>query len=149
MKTVLTYGTFDLFHVGHLRLLERLKLLGGVLIVGVSTDEFNAKKGKKSVINFTDRAEIVNSIKYVDKVIPEHNWDQKPGDIKRYKVDTFAMGDDWEGKFDDLSSLCDVLYLPRTIGISSTLIRADLNALQGVTAELEDIINSNKISSVE
>ena len=125
MTTVITYGTFDLFHVGHVRLLKRLKALGDHLIVGVSTDEFNALKGKKSVMSFEDRVEVLSSIHYVDKVIAENTWDQKAHDIITYQVAIFGMGDDWAGKFDELKSLCQVVYLPRTIGISSTQLRQD------------------------
>ncbi|NDB66778.1 MAG: glycerol-3-phosphate cytidylyltransferase [Methylocystaceae bacterium] len=125
MTTVITYGTFDLFHVGHVRLLKRLKALGDHLIVGVSTDEFNALKGKKSVMSFEDRVEVLSSIHYVDLVIAEHNWAQKAQDIISYQVNIFGMGDDWTGKFDELKSLCQVVYLPRTKGISSTQLRQE------------------------
>lgn len=124
MKTVITYGTYDLFHVGHLRLLQRAKQLAGedgMLIVGVSTDRFNwVEKHKKSVIPDSQRAEIVAALKCVDKVIFEDCWEQKRQDIERFKVDVFVMGDDWVGKFDDLSDICRVVYLPRTVGVSST-----------------------------
>ena len=128
-KVVITYGTFDLFHVGHLRLLYRLKSLGDYLVVAVSTDEFNSLKGKKTVIKFEERFEIINSLKCVDLVVPENSWDQKEGDIKKYSVSTFGMGADWVGKFDFLKSLCDVVYLPRTDGISSTAIKSSLAIL--------------------
>lgn len=124
--TVLTYGTFDLFHIGHLRLIERLRQLGDRLIVGVSTDEFNAEKGKKSVIPYEDRAAIVAAMKGVDLVIPETSWDQKLEDILLHRVDVFAMGDDWEGRFDFLKTHCRVEYLTRTKGISSTAIRGQI-----------------------
>lgn len=126
MKTIITYGTFDLFHVGHLRLLQRLKAMGDQLIVAVSTDEFNALKGKKTVIPFADRAKIVENIKAVDLVIPEENWEQKVLDVQKYNVDVFAMGDDWEGKFDFLKEHCEVVYLPRTDGISSSELKEKL-----------------------
>ena len=100
MKTVITYGTFDLFHVGHIRLLKRLRALGDKLIVGISTDEFNALKGKKSFFSYEERAEIIESCKYVTVVFPEKNWQQKKSDIAKYNADVFAMGDDWQGKFD-------------------------------------------------
>lgn len=129
MKKVITYGTFDLFHIGHLRLLERAKKLGDYLIVAVSTDEFNALKNKKSFFPFEHRVEIVRSIKFVDLVIPETCWEQKVEDIKKYNVDVFAIGDDWEGKFDFLKDYCEVVYLPRTEGISSTDIKKLLNSL--------------------
>lgn len=128
-KVIITYGTFDLFHIGHLRLLKRLKSLGDYLIVGVSTDRFNALKGKKTIIPFEDRLEIVENIKCVDLAIPEDNWDQKEHDIKKYDVSIFGMGHDWEGKFDDLNNYCEVVYLPRTQGISSTNIKDALKVL--------------------
>lgn len=124
MKTVLTYGTFDLFHIGHVRLLERLAALGDRLIVGVSTDEFNREKGKQCLIPYEQRAEIVRAMKHVDLVIPESRWEQKADDIIAHKVDIFAMGSDWEGKFDALKEYCEVVYLPRTEGISTTEIKS-------------------------
>lgn len=127
-KVILTYGTFDMFHIGHLYLLKRLKDMGDELIVAVSTDEFNSLKGKKTVISYQQRAEIVEAIKYVDKVIPEHNWEQKVTDIKIYNVDTFAMGDDWQGKFDFLDEHCKVAYLSRTEGVSTTMLKESLSA---------------------
>ena len=126
MKKVLTYGTFDLFHIGHLNLLRRAKALGDYLIVAVSSDEFNAIKGKKCAIPDYERMAIVEAIKYVDEVIPEHNWDQKIDDVKKYDIDVFVMGSDWEGKFDFLKDYCEVVYLPRTQGISTTEIKAGL-----------------------
>jgi glycerol-3-phosphate cytidylyltransferase len=129
---VLTYGTFDLFHVGHLRLLERLRGLGDHLTVAVSTDEFNARKGKCSIVPFEDRAAVVAACRYVDAVIPEHSWEQKREDIVRLGIDIFGMGDDWRGHFDALGELCRVTYLPRTDGISSTMIK---ERLKGVDAE--------------
>ncbi len=123
MIKVITYGTFDLFHYGHLRILERAKKLGDYLIVGVSTDEFNRIKNKQCVYPYEHRAKIVEAIKYVDKVIPEENWEQKETDIKKHNIDILVMGDDWEGKFDDLSKFCKVIYLPRTPDISSTEIK--------------------------
>ncbi len=126
VKRVITYGTFDLFHIGHLRLLKRLSNLGDELIVAVSTDEFNEKKGKKTIIPFKERAEIVSSIKYVTKVIPEENWEQKQNDIKKYDIDIFAIGDDWEGKFDFLNKFCKVIYLNRTQNISSSDLKKEI-----------------------
>ncbi len=120
---IITYGTFDLFHIGHLRLLERLKEYADELVVAVSTDEFNALKGKKTLIPFEHRKAIVSQIKCVDLVIDENNWEQKVEDIKKYNINIFAMGDDWEGKFDFLKEYCDVLYLERTKDISSTYIK--------------------------
>lgn len=129
MKTVLTYGTFDLFHVGHLRLLQRLRALGDRLIVGVSTDEFNSLKGKKTVMPFADRIEIVRALRCVDVAIPETCWEQKTDDIREHSVDIFGMGSDWEGHFDSLQTHCEVIYLPRTEGVSSTHIRNTLKVL--------------------
>ena len=123
MKTVLTYGTFDLFHVGHVRLLERISEFGDTLIVGCSTDEFNALKGKKSIFSYAERAEILLSCKYVTHVIPENSWDQKIDDIQKYDVSVFAMGDDWAGKFDTLQEHTQVVYIPRTEGVSTTQIK--------------------------
>jgi glycerol-3-phosphate cytidylyltransferase len=117
----LTYGTFDTFHFGHLEILRRAKELGQKLIVGLSTDEFNQVKNKKSRFDFEHRKQWIESIKYVDLVIPEKNWNQKVEDVKKYNVDLFVMGDDWKGKFDDLP--CKVVYLERTKNISSTEIK--------------------------
>jgi glycerol-3-phosphate cytidylyltransferase len=125
-RVVITYGTFDMFHIGHLNLLRRLSEISDQLIVGVSTDEFNAQKGKEAIIPYDERSAIVASIKGVDLVIPETRWDQKVGDIKNHGVTTFAMGDDWVGKFDDLLAHCEVLYLPRTIGISTTDLKFEI-----------------------
>lgn len=129
-KTVLTYGTFDLFHVGHLRLLERCKNLGDRLVVGCSTDEFNTLKGKKTVLPFEDRAEILRACRHVDHVFAENSWEQKRGDIVKFNIDTFVMGDDWAGKFDDLSDICAVMYLPRTPDISTTDIKSFINKVK-------------------
>jgi glycerol-3-phosphate cytidylyltransferase len=133
MKTIITYGTFDLFHFGHLKLLERLKQLGDRLVVGVSTDEFDALKGKRSLMPFEQRVQIMSAIKFVDLVIAENSWDQKVGDIKRYGVDVFAMGDDWTGKFDFLREHCEVIYLSRTQGVSSTSLKHLARALDSDT----------------
>jgi len=122
MNTVITYGTFDTFHYGHLELLRRSKELGDRLIVAVSTDEFNLIKGKKSRFSFEKRVEWVQSISYVDLVIPENNWEQKENDIIDHNVNTFVIGDDWRGKFDYLQ--CKVVYLERTPEISSTAIKS-------------------------
>jgi glycerol-3-phosphate cytidylyltransferase len=123
MNTVITYGTFDLFHVGHVRLLRRLREMGDRLIVGCSTDTFNAIKGKKTVISFEHRREILLSCRFVDDVFPEECWEQKSEDVKRVGAKIFAMGDDWSGKFDYLSDICQVIYLPRTGDISTTEVR--------------------------
>ncbi|MFV3382631.1 MULTISPECIES: adenylyltransferase/cytidyltransferase family protein [Pseudomonas] len=142
MKTVLTYGTFDLFHVGHLRLLQRLRALGDRLIVGVSTDEFNASKGKQCVIPFEHRCEVVRNLKQVDLVIPESCWSQKLDDICRYKVDVFGMGADWQGKFDDLGEYCEVIYLERTQDISTTHLKNVLADLRSDNiARLKDALD--------
>ncbi len=126
MKTIITYGTFDLFHFGHVRLFKRLKSLGDRLIVGVSTDEFNAQKGKAAFFNYQQRAEIVAACRYVDLVVPEINWQQKQVDIKYLKIDIFVMCNDWEGKIDSLSNQCQVIYLDRTGNISTTEIKNNL-----------------------
>ena len=126
-KTVLTYGTFDLLHYGHLEILKRASLLGNKLIVGLSTDKFNEIKGKTCVLPYQKRKELIESLDYVDKVIPENNWDQKVTDIQGNNIDIFVMGDDWEGKFDELKVFCEVIYLPRTKGISSSKLRSILD----------------------
>ena len=128
MKKVITYGTFDLLHYGHVNLLQRAKALGDYLIVAISTDEFNWNmKGKKCYFTYEERKRLVEAIRYVDLVIPEESWEQKVTDVDEYKVDTFVIGDDWEGKFDFLKDNCEVLYLPRTPEISTTQIKKDLN----------------------
>ena len=142
-KILITYGTFDLFHIGHVRLLKRIKERGDTLIVAVSTDEFNAIKGKKTIIPFEQRKEIVESIKYVDLVIPENDWNQKKDDVLKYKVDEFVMGSDWEGKFDDLKDFCNVSYLPRTNDISSSALKNSLREISKIsTTKLKDAIDS-------
>lgn len=120
---VITYGTFDLFHYGHLRILERAAALGDILLVGISTDEFNQVKGKACQYPYRERAAIVNAIQCVDMVFPEQCWEQKEADVLTYGADVLVMGDDWAGKFDHLKHCCDVVYLPRTEGISSTMIK--------------------------
>lgn len=120
MKRVITYGTFDVLHFGHINLLKRAKALGDYLIVGLSTDKFNAIKGKKSYYTYEQRKSILENLRFVDLVIPENNWAQKQNDIQKYQADIFVMGDDWKGKFDELKQLCEVIYLPRTEGVSST-----------------------------
>lgn len=123
MKRVLTYGTFDTLHFGHIRLLQRARKLGDYLIVGLSTDEFNNIKNKQAYHTWEERKFFLESLRYVDLVIPENNWEQKIDDVKLYHADVFTMGDDWEGKFDFLKGYCEVVYLPRTQSISSTEIR--------------------------
>lgn len=130
MKTVVTYGTFDLFHVGHLRLLKRLRSLGDRLVVGLSTDEFNRLKGKETVVPYEQRREILMGVRYVDNVFPEDCWEQKAEDIRREKADIFAMGDDWAGKFDFLSDIVQVVYLPRTPDVSTTALKQVLSSRQ-------------------
>lgn len=124
---MITYGTFDLLHYGHINLLQRAKSLGDYLIVALSTDEFNSdRKGKVTYFSFEERKRLLEAIRYVDLVIPEDNWEQKIPDVKEFKVDTFVMGNDWEGKFDFLKSYCEVVYLERTPEVSTTKIKADL-----------------------
>lgn len=128
MKKVITYGTFDLLHYGHINLLRRAKELGDYLIVGVSTDKFNRdEKGKECYFTYEQRKQLLEAIKYVDLVIPEESWEQKTGDMQKYDVDIFVMGDDWRGKFDYLAAEgVEVHYLPRTPEISTTQIKKDL-----------------------
>ncbi|HBS90915.1 MAG TPA: glycerol-3-phosphate cytidylyltransferase [Erysipelotrichaceae bacterium] len=126
MRRVITYGTYDLLHWGHVRLLKRAKALGDYLIVALSTDEINEFKGKKAYHNYEERKMMLEALRYVDLVIPEADWEQKRDDIVKYQVDVFAIGDDWEGKFDYLKELCEVVYLPRTEGVSTTKIKEDL-----------------------
>lgn len=135
MKTVITYGTYDLFHIGHVNMLRRLAELGDRLIVGVSTDEFNAIKGKRSMFPYEQRADILRSNRYVDLVIPETCWEQKREDVVKYGVEIFAIGEDWRGKFDFLEDLCEVRYLPRTKDISSTMIKDLLKSTNGPQIE--------------
>lgn len=128
MKRILTYGTFDLLHYGHIRLLKRAKALGDYLIVALSTDEFNELKGKKAYHNYETRKLMLEAIRYVDLVIPEENWEQKINDVKEYKVDVVVMGSDWAGsdRFNYLTDYCEVVYLDRTEGISTTKIKEEL-----------------------
>ncbi len=128
MKKVITYGTFDLLHYGHINLLRRAKELGDYLIVALSTDEFNwNSKSKKCYFSYEKRKQLLEAIRYVDLVIPEESWEQKLSDVKEFRVDTFVMGDDWEGKFDFLKEHCEVIYLPRTPDISTTQIKTNLS----------------------
>lgn len=127
MKRVITYGTFDLLHYGHINLLERAKKQGDYLVVALSTDEFNnTEKNKKCFFTFQERKRLLESIRYVDLVIEENTWEQKQQDVKEYHIDTFVMGDDWKGKFDFLKEYCEVVYLPRTPEISTTYIKDKL-----------------------
>lgn len=129
MKKVITYGTFDLLHYGHINLLKRAKSLGDYLIVGLSTDDFNnTEKNKESYFDYENRKSLLDAVKYVDLVIPEETWDQKVLDIQKYNVNIFVIGDDWKGKFDYLEDFgIEVVYLPRTNEISTTKIKKDLN----------------------
>lgn len=137
MKRVLTYGTYDLLHYGHIRLLKRAKELGDYLIVALSTDEFNATKGKKAYHNYETRKKMLEAIRYVDLVIPEENWNQKINDVKEYHVDVTVMGGDWEGnpKFEELREYCDVVYLPRTKGVSTSKIKRDLGLQEPINGK--------------
>ena len=124
MRTILTYGTFDLLHIGHINLLKRAKGLGDKLIVALSTDEFNWVEKQKTCTNsYADRKVILESLRFVDLVIPEENWEQKNTDVEKYNVDVFVIGDDWEGHFDFLKDKCEVVYLPRTANVSTTDIK--------------------------
>lgn len=129
MKKVITYGTFDVLHYGHINLLKRAKSLGDYLIVALSSDEFNKLKNKKSYYTFEQRKIILEACKYVDLVIPEYSWEQKINDIKEYKADIFVMGDDWKGQFDFLKDYCEVVYLKRTPNVCSTLTKKYINKL--------------------
>ena len=130
MKKIITYGTFDLLHYGHINLLQRAKKLGDYLIVALSTNEFNEQKGKTCYFSYEERKKLVESIRYVDLVIPENSWDQKIDDVQEFKIDTFVMGNDWEGKFDFLKEHCEVIYLSRTPEISTTQIKNKLGIVR-------------------
>ena len=127
MKRIITYGTFDLLHYGHINLLRRARELGDYLVVVLSTDEFNwNEKQKKCYFTYEQRKALLEAIRYVDLVIPEENWAQKVTDVQEFRVDTFVMGDDWEGNFDFLKDYCEVVYLPRTPEVSTTQIKHEL-----------------------
>lgn len=126
MKRVITYGTYDLLHYGHIELLRRAREMGDYLIVALSTEEFNQIKNKKSYYDYEQRKMMLESIRYVDLVIPEEGWGQKEKDVDRFDVDVFVMGHDWEGEFDFLKDKCEVIYLNRTEGISTTKIKQEL-----------------------
>ncbi|ABL02607.1 Glycerol-3-phosphate cytidylyltransferase [Candidatus Ruthia magnifica str. Cm (Calyptogena magnifica)] len=138
-KTIITYGTFDMFHIGHLKLLKKLKNMGDELIVAVSTEKFNLVKKKKILIPFEQRIEIVKNIKCVDRVIPEEAWGQKIKDIKKYGVDVFAIGNDWKGEFNFLSNYCEVVYLDRTEDISTTELKKSL--IEFLSTSKEDFLS--------
>lgn len=120
MKRVITYGTFDVLHYGHIKLLQRARALGDYLIIGLSSDKFNKIKNKESYYTYNQRKLILEACRYVDLVIPEDSWDQKIQDVQKYEVDIFVMGDDWKGKFNFLQDYCEVNYLPRTPDVCST-----------------------------
>ena len=143
MKRVLTYGTYDLLHYGHINLLKRAKELGDYLIVGLSTDEFNEIKGKKAYHNYETRKLMLEAIRYVDLVIPEENWSQKIDDIKKYQVDLLVMGDDWSDseKFISLKEYCEIRFLPRTKGISTSKIKRELH-LQNPVSGIDQLPES-------
>lgn len=148
MKKIITYGTFDLLHYGHINLLQRAKALGDYLIVALSTDEFNwNSKQKKCYFTYEQRKRLLEAVRYVDLVIPEENWEQKINDVKEFKVDTFVMGDDWKGKFDFLKEEgVEVVYLPRTPEISTSQIKHDLydaNAVDGDSKTSHEEINTD------
>ena len=156
MTTLITYGTFDLLHVGHVRLLKRLKDLSKTLIIGLSTDNFNKIKNKRCIIPYEDRKEMLLSTRYVDRVFPEESWEQKRTDILREKAQIFAMGDDWIGKFDELSDIVKVIYLPRTPQISTTNLKDAVanfkkdeihsikRLLEEVNNSLDDLVKKNE-----
>jgi len=127
LKRVITYGTFDLLHYGHINLLQRARELGDYLIVALSTDEFNTiEKQKITYFKYEERKRLLEAIRYVDLVIPESSWEQKIKDVQLYQADVFVIGDDWKGKFDFLKEYCEVVYLERTPEISTTKIKKDL-----------------------
>ncbi len=128
MKKVITYGTFDLLHYGHINLLQRAKSYGDYLVVGLSTDDFNAQKNKTCYFSYEERKKMLEALRCVDLVIPEEKWEQKISDVKEYRIDTFVMGDDWKGKFDFLADYCQVVYLPRTPEISTSKIKSELGS---------------------
>ncbi len=138
MKKVITYGTYDLLHRGHVNLLKRAKAMGDHLVVGLSSDEFNAIKNKKSFYSYEERKLVLEAVRYVDEVIPEHNWEQKERDIIEHGIDVFVMGDDWQGKFDHLKEHCEVVYLPRTDGVSTTRTKAHLRLTDASNVEFSE-----------
>ena len=137
MKRVLTYGTFDLLHYGHIEILRRAKALGDYLVVALSTDEFNESKGKTGYHSYETRKKMLEAIRYVDLVIPENSWEQKINDIKEYHIDVVVMGSDWAGsdRFDYLKDYCDLVFLERTPGVSTTMIKHDLGLKEAVKNE--------------
>jgi glycerol-3-phosphate cytidylyltransferase len=144
---VITYGTFDTLHYGHIRLLKRARELGSHLTVGLSTDEFNSSKGKSARFDWEQRKADLEAISYVDEVIPERNWEQKASDVETHEIDIFTIGDDWKGKFDFLSDQCKVVYLGRTEDISSTMIRnlSDKNASAHLAHDNDAILRTQNL----
>ena len=138
MKKVLTYGTYDLLHRGHINLLKRAREMGDHLTVGLSTDDFNALKEKKSFYSYEERKLVLEAVKYVDEVIPENLWEQKRKDIVNNNIDILVMGDDWTGKFDELSDICEVIYIPRTGGISTSMVKANLTLTEDQNIDLSN-----------
>ena len=131
MKRIITYGTYDLLHYGHIALLKRARALGDILVVALSSDEFNAGKGKQAYFSYDERRAMLESVRYVDLVVPELTWEQKVGDISRYGIDVFVMGDDWSGEFDDqLKGLCEIVYLPRTPEVSTMRIKNYIGSVE-------------------
>ena len=146
MKRVITYGTYDLLHYGHIELLRRAREMGDYLIVALSTDEFNQIKNKKSYYDYEQRKMMLESIRYVDLVIPEEGWGQKEKDVDRFDVDVFVMGHDWEGEFDFLKDKCEVIYLNRTEGISTTKIKQELYKItKSIYDTIEHLISKREI----
>lgn len=129
MKRIITYGTYDLLHYGHINLLKRAKSMGDYLIVALSTDKFNLLKGKKCYFNYDKRKKMLEAIRYVDLVIPESTWEQKVNDVQLYHINTFVIGNDWKGKFDFLKEHCEVVYLDRTPEVSTTEIKNKLSKI--------------------
>ena len=138
MKKVITYGTYDLLHRGHINLLKRAKAMGDFLVVALSSDEFNSVKNKKAFYSYEERKLVLEAIRYVDLVIPEHTWEQNEQDIIDHEISVFVMGDDWDGKFDYLSKRCEVIYLPRTDGVSTTQIKAQLRVTESSNIEFSE-----------
>lgn len=135
MKKVITYGTFDLLHRGHINLLKRARAMGDFLVVGLSSDGFNALKSKQAFYSYEERKLVLEAIRYVDLVIPEDSWEQKERDVAEHEIDVFVIGDDWKGKFDHLKDQCEVVYLSRTDGISTTQIKAELRVTEESNVE--------------
>lgn len=145
MKKIITYGTFDLLHKGHINILRRAKELGDHLTVAISSDEFNKLKNKTSFYGFEERKFLLEAIKYVDEVIPENDWEQKTTDVQEKDIDVFVMGDDWEGKFDFLKEFCEVQYLPRTEWISTTQLKSTLKWINNENInKMEEVLEALK-----